>query len=67
MKILIASYYPLPVLGGGIWTFVSQLQKRLERLGHSVDILIHNIDATELLAENRNFSFHKSLLILMQN
>lgn len=41
---------------------VSQLQKRLERLGHSVDILSHNIDATELLAENRNFPFHKSFL-----
>jgi hypothetical protein len=66
MKILIASYYSLPVLDG-IWTFVTQLQKRLECLGHSVDILSHNTDATELLAENRYFSFHKSLLILIQN
>ncbi|QNK47357.1 glycosyltransferase family 4 protein [Brevibacterium sp. PAMC23299] len=46
MKILIASYYPLPALGG-IWSFVSQLKERLERLGHSVDILSHNLNATK--------------------
>ncbi len=46
MKILIVTYYPLPALGG-IWRFVSQLKERLERLGHKVDILSHNPDATK--------------------
>jgi glycosyltransferase involved in cell wall biosynthesis len=46
MKILLASYYPLPALGG-IWRFVSQLKNRLEHLGHTVDILSHNPEATK--------------------
>ncbi len=46
IKILIASYYPLPALGG-IWSYVSQLKKRLERLGHSVDIFSQSPDLTK--------------------
>jgi glycosyltransferase involved in cell wall biosynthesis len=46
MKILLVSYYPLPALGG-IWRFVSQLKERLEQLGHSVDVLGHNPEATK--------------------
>jgi len=47
MKILLASYYPLPSLGG-IWTFVSQLKTQLERDGHQVDIFSHH-------PENKNY------------
>ncbi|MFP5108876.1 glycosyltransferase family 4 protein [Neobacillus sp. C211] len=46
MKILLVSYYPLPY-SGGIWTFVSRLKDRLERLGHTVDILSHTPDTTK--------------------
>jgi len=46
MKILLVSYYPLPY-PGGIWTFVSHLKERLERLGHTVDILSHTPDTTK--------------------
>ncbi|MFP5108875.1 glycosyltransferase family 4 protein [Neobacillus sp. C211] len=46
MKILLVSYYPLPALGG-IWRFVSQLKNRLEHLGHTVDVLSHNPEATK--------------------
>lgn len=56
MKILIASYYPLPVLGG-IWMFFLQLQKRLERLGRSVDILSHNIDVPNYWPKTGTFHF----------
>ncbi|MGM0843810.1 MAG: glycosyltransferase family 4 protein [Bacillota bacterium] len=38
MKILLATVYPLPG-GGGIWSFVSNLRDKLERKGHTVDIL----------------------------
>ncbi len=43
MKILIASFYPLPY-PGGIWTFVSKLKERLESMGHSITILSLNQD-----------------------
>lgn len=46
MKILLVSYYPLPALGG-IWRFVSQLKDKLEQLGHTVDVLGHNPEATK--------------------
>ncbi|MGA9174322.1 MAG: glycosyltransferase family 4 protein [Thermoactinomyces sp.] len=38
MRILIATYFALPHIGG-IWTYVSHLKQYLERLGHKVDIL----------------------------
>ncbi|PWA12715.1 glycosyltransferase family 1 protein [Pueribacillus theae] len=44
MKILLASYYPLPSLGG-IWTFVSQLKNQLESCGHTVDIFSLNSES----------------------
>lgn len=46
MKVLLVSYYPLPY-PGGIWTFVSNLKKRLESLGHTVDVLSHTPEATK--------------------
>jgi glycosyltransferase involved in cell wall biosynthesis len=52
LKILLISYYPLPY-PGGIWTFASLLKKGLERLGHTVDILSHNPDATKFRIINR--------------
>lgn len=45
MKILLATYWSIPHLGG-VWTYVSQLSSRLEELGHSVDILGYGGDNT---------------------
>lgn len=38
MNILLATYWPLPHLGG-VWPFMDQIKQRLEQKGHSVDIL----------------------------
>lgn len=38
MKILLATFWIIPHVGG-VWNYISQLKKRLELLGHEVDIL----------------------------
>lgn len=38
LKILLATYWPIPHLGG-VWNYMNQLKKRLELLGHEVDVL----------------------------
>ncbi|PAF19065.1 glycosyltransferase family 4 protein [Terribacillus saccharophilus] len=38
MKILLATYWSIPHLGG-VWKYLSQLKSRLEELGHTVDIM----------------------------
>ncbi|WP_372008357.1 glycosyltransferase family 4 protein [Paenibacillus chitinolyticus] len=38
MKILLATYWPIPHLGG-VWPFMLQLKKRLENWGHQVDLM----------------------------
>lgn len=40
MNILLASYFYLPHVGG-LWTYADLLQKRLQKLGHQVDIFGH--------------------------
>lgn len=40
MRILLASYFYLPHVGG-LWTYADLLQKRLQKLGHKVDIFGH--------------------------
>lgn len=38
MKILLATYWSIPHLGG-VWNYISQLKRRLEELGHTVDVM----------------------------
>lgn len=38
MKILLATYWIVPHVGG-VWNYMNQLKKRLEVLGHEVDLL----------------------------
>nr|WP_244310758.1 hypothetical protein [Paenibacillus ottowii] len=38
MKILLATYWPIPHLGG-VWPFMLQIKRRLELLGHTVDLM----------------------------
>jgi glycosyltransferase involved in cell wall biosynthesis len=61
LNILLASYYPLPALGG-IWTYVSQLKDRLERQGHSVDILAHSPDTKKYRIIGKQPELKSSLL-----
>ncbi len=50
MKILLATYWPIPHVGG-VWTYMSQLKTKLESYGHEVDLLGYdeaNINVTML-------------------
>jgi len=38
MKILLATYWPLPHLGG-VWPFMEQIKRKMEAMGHTVDIM----------------------------
>ncbi|MCM3197163.1 glycosyltransferase family 4 protein [Priestia megaterium] len=38
MKILLATYWPIPHVGG-VWYYMEHLQKKMESLGHEVDLL----------------------------
>ncbi|GJM69728.1 hypothetical protein HMSSN036_19440 [Paenibacillus macerans] len=38
MKILLATYWAVPHVGG-VWPFMQQLQKQLQARGHEVDLL----------------------------
>lgn len=38
MKILLATYWPIPHVGG-VWSYLQQLASKLESFGHEVDIL----------------------------
>lgn len=43
MRILLASYFYLPHVGG-LWTYVDNLQKMLRKMGHEVDVFGHTPD-----------------------
>ncbi|MEK0316742.1 glycosyltransferase family 4 protein [Cohnella sp. 56] len=61
MKILMATYWLLPHVGG-VWAFMDQIRKRLEAMGHQVDMLGHSPDYTgyHMVGEERFFA--KSLV-----
>jgi glycosyltransferase involved in cell wall biosynthesis len=54
MKILIATAFNLP--GGGIWSFVSNLEKSLKKFGHRVDILCYDQQSSKMIILNENKS-----------
>ncbi|MDK8183679.1 glycosyltransferase family 4 protein [Paenibacillus sp. UMB4589-SE434] len=60
MKILLATYWELPHLGG-VWPLMERLAQDLIRQGHQVDILGNNPEYYHLV--NRQLKFHKSLYL----
>ncbi|WP_159881059.1 glycosyltransferase family 4 protein [Paenibacillus puerhi] len=66
MNILLATYWPLPHLGG-VWPFMRQIKENLESKGHSVDIMGNGPDVPKyhILYENREIS-KDALLPLLQ-
>jgi glycosyltransferase involved in cell wall biosynthesis len=54
MKILLATYWVLPHLGG-VWPFMYQLKTKLESLGHEVDLLSNGEDS-QIMIGNRMLS-----------
>jgi glycosyltransferase involved in cell wall biosynthesis len=65
MKILLATYWPIPHVGG-VWSYMVQLQKKLESLGHEVDMLGYDEDniSVYLVNENRKVDSDKILPLL---
>ncbi|CAI6032084.1 glycosyltransferase family 4 protein [Cohnella sp. JJ-181] len=56
MRILLATYWLIPHVGG-VWAFMDQIRKALERRGHQVDLLGHSPDYTRyhILNDGREF------------
>ncbi|MDQ0970531.1 glycosyltransferase involved in cell wall biosynthesis [Neobacillus niacini] len=65
MKILLATYWPIPHVGG-VWSYMVQLKKKLESLGHEVDMLGYDEDniSVHIVNENRKVDSDKLLPLL---
>jgi hypothetical protein len=62
MKILLATYWNVPHLGG-VWNYMQQLKKSLEERGHEVDLMgygeentiVHKVNTGEKVEKKQNF------------
>lgn len=66
MKILLATYWPIPHVGG-VWNYMLQLQKKLESLGHEVDMLGYDEDNDSVHIVNRNRKIDKEKILPLLN
>ncbi len=62
MKILLATYWSIPHLGG-VWNYMVQLREKLETLGHQVDLLGYDEDNTSVYIVNENRKIERSKLL----
>lgn len=62
VKILLATYWPIPHLGG-VWSYIEQLNKKLEMLGHEVDILGYDEDNLNICMLNTGEKVERNKLI----
>ncbi|CAM3043728.1 glycosyltransferase family 4 protein [Filibacter tadaridae] len=65
MRILLATFWTIPHLGG-VWNYMEQLKKKLEKLGHEVDLLGYGEDNTiiHIVNEGRKIETEKLLPLL---
>ncbi|MCD9026471.1 glycosyltransferase family 4 protein [Cohnella silvisoli] len=67
MKILLATYWPVPHVGG-VWGYMTQLKAKLESLGHEVDMLGNGDDEEKsyvyIVNENRRLPKNKLMPLL---
>lgn len=65
MKILLATYWPIPHVGG-VWNYMVQLGNKLESLSHQVDMLGYDEDnkSVYIVNENRKIDSEKLLPLL---
>ncbi|NPC93055.1 glycosyltransferase family 4 protein [Bacillus sp. WMMC1349] len=61
MKILLATYWNIPHVGG-VWTYMVQLKEKLESLGHDVDLLGFGEDNQVVHIVNENRKVEKDQL-----
>ncbi|MBW3490772.1 glycosyltransferase family 4 protein [Bacillus sp. FDAARGOS_1420] len=62
MKILLATYWSIPHLGG-VWNYMDQLRTALESLGHEVDILGYGDENTTIHIINQTFKIAYATLL----
>ncbi|WP_191560585.1 glycosyltransferase family 4 protein [Metabacillus idriensis] len=62
MKILLATYWPIPHVGG-VWQYMVQLEKMLKSLGHEVDLLGYGEDNTFVHLVNEDRRVEKETLL----
>jgi glycosyltransferase involved in cell wall biosynthesis len=60
MRILLVSYYPLPY-AGGLWAVVANLRKKLNEMGHTVDIFGQRPDLSgyRIIDRDRGFTLEQ--------
>ncbi|MED5016032.1 glycosyltransferase family 4 protein [Paenibacillus chibensis] len=61
MKILLATYWLIPHVGG-VWKYMLQIQQRLEAMGHQVDLLGNSPDYSKFHVINRGMELPKAAL-----
>ncbi|WMT40190.1 glycosyltransferase family 4 protein [Paenibacillus sp. D2_2] len=61
MKILLATYWLIPHVGG-VWKYMTQLKESLEARGHEVDLLGNSTDYSKFHVPNRGWELSKDLL-----
>ncbi|GAA0397477.1 glycosyltransferase family 4 protein [Paenibacillus motobuensis] len=61
MKILLATYWLIPHVGG-VWKYMTQLKEWLEARGHEVDLLGNSPDYSMFYMPNRGWGLSKDLL-----
>jgi len=68
MKILLATYWVVPHLGG-VWNYMGQLKRKLESLGHEVDLLGYgeNNNYIHLVNEDRKINRDQLLPLVYAN
>ncbi|MFB9329628.1 glycosyltransferase family 4 protein [Paenibacillus aurantiacus] len=62
MKILLATYWLIPHVGG-VWKFMSQIKEHLEAMGHEVDLLGNSPDYKKFHIVNRGLELSKDKLL----
>ncbi|MGG4407970.1 glycosyltransferase family 4 protein [Niallia taxi] len=62
MKILLATYWPIPHVGG-VWNYMEQQKRELENLGHVVDLLGFNEDTSVVYIYNKDKVIEKEKIM----
>ena len=62
MKILLATYWTIPHLGG-VWNYMQQLKKSLEEHGHEVDLMGYGEENTIVHILNKGERVEKKKLL----
>lgn len=61
MKILLATFWLVPHVGG-VWNFMQQIKRRLEAIGHEVDLMGNSPDYAKFHIVNRGLELSKETI-----